>query len=296
MSGKRDKRRLKNVFVILRKALHEADENDLIHWEKTFPIKKTYKTDGWMIKLGSLGKKQPTLELWIDNFPSIGKRCFWFGFYSNNKYAIESQIENALSRLSPKRVLTNDDFTLAGGYFHLRNKLEPSEFDQPIHEVYYKKYSHFGMFDATDSTSQNAARKVARRAATFFVNVLQDSIPVANDTSTDELPGRIKQTVNRIIRDTDISRQIKRLYRFRCQVCGLRLKIGSGDFYAEAHHLQPLGGEHKGPDVPGNLMCLCPNHHALFDYFAMPLNPARLKLKKHKLGKSFVNYHNKHFV
>jgi hypothetical protein len=41
-------------------------------------------------------------------------------------------------------------------------------------------------------------------------------------------------------------------------------------------------------------MCLCPNHHALFDYFAMPLNPARLKLIKHKLGRAFVNYHNIH--
>jgi 5-methylcytosine-specific restriction protein A len=189
MSEKRDKRRLKNVFAILRELLHEADENDLIHWQKSFPIERTYKTDGWMIKLGSLGslgRKLPTLELWIDHFPSTGKRCFWFGFYSKNKRAIDSLIKAAPSRLVPKRVLTNDNFTIAGGNFHLRKKLEQSEFCQPIHEVYYKKYSHFGMFDSTDSTSQSAARAVAQRAATFFVNVLRDTAPTVRNAALEK--------------------------------------------------------------------------------------------------------------
>jgi predicted HNH restriction endonuclease len=247
-----------------------------------------------MIKLGNLGERFPRLELWIDHFPSTGNRCFWFGFYSNKKPKIQALIKGVPSRLAPKRVLTNDDFTTTGGGFRLKRRLNQSEFNQPIHEIYYGKYTHYGMFDSTDSTSQSAARTVAQRVAKFFVDVLQDTTPIASDTSSGELPGRVKQSVNRIIRDTDISRQIKRLYGCRCQVCGGHLEIGPGVFYAEAHHLKPLGGEHKGPDVSGNLMCLCPNHHALFDYFAMPLNPARLKLNKHKLGRAFVNYHNIH--
>jgi predicted restriction endonuclease len=118
--------------------------------------------------------------------------------------------------------------------------------------------------------------------------------PPANDVP-DGLPAKIKLTVNRFIRDTKTSRKIKGLYKCRCQVCGKRLEIQPGMFYAEAHHLKPLGGEHKGPDVQDNILCLCPNHHALFDYFAIPLDPAKLRLNKHNLRQLFVDYHNAHF-
>ena len=63
-------------------------------------------------------------------------------------------------------------------------------------------------------------------------------------------------------------------------------------FYAEAHHLKPLGGEHRGPDIEGNLICLCPNHHALFDYFAVRLDVGKLAFCEHTLGAEFVDYHN----
>jgi hypothetical protein len=119
------------------------------------------------------------------------------------------------------------------------------------------------------------------------------AVPSANDVP-DGLPVKIKQSVYRFIRDTKTSREIKGLYEYRCQVCGERLEILPGVFYSEAHHLQPLGGEHKGPDVRDNILCLCPNHHALFDYFAISLDPAKLRLNKHKLRKTFVDYHNAH--
>lgn len=34
--------------------------------------------------------------------------------------------------------------------------------------------------------------------------------------------------------------------------------------YAEGAHIRPLGRLHDGPDVTENVLCLCPNHHALF--------------------------------
>lgn len=146
-----------------------------------------------------------------------------------------------------------------------------------------------------ENNQRSAFRKYAQMVQSnyrgLFENVPAAPAPVANDL--DNTPARVKQTVYRKVRDTVMSRKIKRLYEFRCQVCGVRLVLEPGVFYAEAHHLQPLGGEHKGPDVNGNLICLCPNHHALFDFFAMPFNPAKLKFNRHTLGKSFVNYHNK---
>jgi putative restriction endonuclease len=75
---------------------------------------------------------------------------------------------------------------------------------------------------------------------------------------------RVSSTVLRIVRDTAVSRSVKQLYDFRCQICGTRLECEGGP-YAEAAHIRPLGSPHHGPDVIGNILCLCPNHHVLFD-------------------------------
>jgi hypothetical protein len=117
--------------------------------------------------------------------------------------------------------------------------------------------------------------------------------PKPNDLP-DTLPATVERTYQRIVRDSEMCREIKNLYGYRCQVCGLRLELKPGDFYAETHHIRHLGGGHKGLDVRDNILCLCPNHHVLFDNFAMPLDPTRLRLKKHDLRQSFVDYHNAH--
>jgi hypothetical protein len=40
---------------------------------------------------------------------------------------------------------------------------------------------------------------------------------------------------------------------------------------ALAHHIQPLGRPHCGPDCIENLIVVCPNHHAMCDYGAIKL-------------------------
>lgn len=47
-------------------------------------------------------------------------------------------------------------------------------------------------------------------------------------------------------------------------MCGVRLEGAAGP-YAERAHIRPLGSPHDGPDDESNILCLCPNHHALFD-------------------------------
>ncbi len=77
-------------------------------------------------------------------------------------------------------------------------------------------------------------------------------------------PSRKKTTTVRVVRDTALSKNLKQYYDYRCQVCGLRLE-GPGGAYAEAAHIRPLGRPHNGPDTTDNILCLCPNHHWLFD-------------------------------
>jgi putative restriction endonuclease len=77
-------------------------------------------------------------------------------------------------------------------------------------------------------------------------------------------PAKKTGIVSRVIRDTKMSRKLKLRYDYTCQVCSTRL-VGSGIPYAEAAHIRPLGSPHDGPDTYENLICLCPNHHILFD-------------------------------
>jgi putative restriction endonuclease len=113
---------------------------------------------------------------------------------------------------------------------------------------------------------------------------------------------RYTATVSRLVRDTAITRQVKALHGYRCQVCGERLATPAG-YYAEAAHIRPLGAPHYGPDVLSNVLCLCPNHHALFDFgsFGVAADytllglPGQLRsLPAHQPDLAQLAYHRQH--
>jgi putative restriction endonuclease len=114
---------------------------------------------------------------------------------------------------------------------------------------------------------------------------------------------RVLATISRIVRDTERSREVKELYRYACQVCGTTIQTTAGP-YAEAAHIRPLGAPHDGPDVVENILCLCPNHHVMFDYggfsvhenFSLAGIPGILRVHpRHAVGKAFLRYHFEHF-
>lgn len=114
---------------------------------------------------------------------------------------------------------------------------------------------------------------------------------------------RIRTTVQRIVRDTELNKSIKLLYNYKCQVCDQAIETSSG-LYAEAAHIKPLGVPHNGPDTLNNILCLCPNHHVMFDYGGFSiledydLIGIEGKLKthpKHNINKEFLKYHLDHF-
>lgn len=95
--------------------------------------------------------------------------------------------------------------------------------------------------------------------------------------------------------------RLKRRYQHRCQICQIRLEIGPGRFYSEAHHIQPLGGVHQGLDREGNMMVLCPNHHAIFDCGGVRFvdgNQVEIEGEvfrvylRHRLSPESIAYHN----
>jgi hypothetical protein len=104
---------------------------------------------------------------------------------------------------------------------------------------------------------------------------------------------RLVQEDYRVIplRDTLVARFIKQLYGHRCQICGTAIRLPSGEIYAEAHHIKPL--EDSGPDLPQNVLCLCPNHHVALDYRAIRLDMTSLEIHpQHQIESRFIEYHN----
>jgi putative restriction endonuclease len=82
---------------------------------------------------------------------------------------------------------------------------------------------------------------------------------------------RAETTVQRIVRNSAVSQQVKALHNYACQVCGTRIEIASGA-YAEGAHIRALGRPHDGPDVTSNVLCLCPNDHVRFEYGAIVID------------------------
>jgi len=119
-----------------------------------------------------------------------------------------------------------------------------------------------------------------------------DLPPTPEAIDLDEPPPTISTTISRKVRDSRLSREVKRLHGYQCQICGETLVLADGSTYAEGHNIQPLG-KHEGRDKKANLLCLCPNHHALCDFGAIRLDLAKLRqVEGHKIGREFIDYHN----
>ncbi len=89
-------------------------------------------------------------------------------------------------------------------------------------------------------------------------------VPLVNLPAGNPTPRTTTGVTTRTVRSTGVSKAVKDLYSGACQVCDETLKVPGGTVAEEAH-IRALGGTHAGPDVPENILCLCPNHHSLFE-------------------------------
>lgn len=135
-----------------------------------------------------------------------------------------------------------------------------------------------------------------------------ESLPVtaAPDlrSGTNTSPTRKSSQVQRVVRDTKQAKELKKHYDYSCQVCGLQITTAAGP-YAEAAHIRPLGAPHNGPDTVDNIICLCPNHHVMFDLGAFAIADdlslvgidGELHVSKgHKLNLDHIRYHRTHYL
>ncbi len=117
-----------------------------------------------------------------------------------------------------------------------------------------------------------------------------------NDNSGSET-SRQNTSVNRIIRDTKIIKELKAFHSDTCQLCSLKIKVGENRYYSEGHHIKPLGKPHNGKDVKENVIILCPNCHIKFDYGMIDIDNYNLnKDKFHKVNTEFIDYYKNNIL
>ena len=70
-----------------------------------------------------------------------------------------------------------------------------------------------------------------------------------------------RRTVNveEFVRNQFLADSLKSYYEHRCQICGKDFYPDYGVAFSETHHIEYLA--QGGPDVSGNIVVICPNHH-----------------------------------
>lgn len=128
-------------------------------------------------------------------------------------------------------------------------------------------YRYDGLFRVVDHWSDIG--KDGFRIWRYRLVALESADPPSADvddteSAESEPPARTETTIQRLVRSTAVANRVKRIHKYRCQICGIQLTTPAGP-YAEAAHIRALGKPHNGPDVASNILCLCPNDHLLFD-------------------------------
>ncbi|MFE6505340.1 YDG/SRA domain-containing protein [Kitasatospora sp. NPDC057738] len=129
-------------------------------------------------------------------------------------------------------------------------------------------YRYDGLFRVEDSwhdSGRSGFRIWRYRLVSLSGYVPAHQEPMLQEPAGRDTPTRLEAKVHRIVRSIRVANFVKRAHDFTCQVCGERLRTPTGA-YAEAAHIRGLGQPHNGPDVASNVLCLCPNHHTLFDF------------------------------
>ena len=69
------------------------------------------------------------------------------------------------------------------------------------------------------------------------------------------------RTANTRVFDNSIQKSLKKLYQYRCQICGATATVMYGVDVSEAHHIDFF--TKSANNNPGNIIILCPDHHRI---------------------------------
>jgi hypothetical protein len=196
------------------------------------------------------------------------------------------------------------------------NSRRDTKFD--IHDVYKRLHVLQDLFPGNRHVREKTRQMLQRLRDSGFIEFLGggdyqlaatfgelDWEPADAGESGIVVPA-IRMVVRRVrLRNTLLAAEIKRRYQNTCQVCRERVQLATCT-YAESHHIKPMGSPHNGPDVEGNILVVCPNHHVMLDRGALVIDPSSLMVRHvrdaieprplllrqwHKLTRRYIEYH-----
>lgn len=65
-------------------------------------------------------------------------------------------------------------------------------------------------------------------------------------------------------KDLQLVQKLKKRYDYRCQICGYNFLMDNGEYYCEAHYIEPVTEDNE--QTAENVLILCANHHRMFHY------------------------------
>ncbi len=233
----------------------------------------TTLTAGWSAVIGSLGKGEPTAELWLDRFSGHPERKLYVCYYSPLKRQIASLNRNVLNTLGPVRTITDADLN-EGKYYCLHQKLSRREFNVPIIEHYdERRYHFFGFYDPTLETSAGISPQFIERAMGFLLDVARSQPRAKGSDNQGEVYSRYenrKLVTAHLRRERNgfLAAQCKLRDNYRCNVCDMSFAESYGEVigaaFAEAHHIRPLGKlSDKTKTSIEDLITVCANCHRM---------------------------------
>jgi hypothetical protein len=152
-------------------------------------------------------------------------------------------------------------------------RLFPRSFGSPIQQLAPNKHNLAEQLLATLGKRQEPDREALADAV--VIEAESNALAISPLDDAGSFPAHVTVTTSRVIRNTARGERLKQLYDGKCQLCCLRIEARQQPygFYAEVHHLRPLGGGHAGKDNIDNMLVLCPTCHAEFDLLIVGLNP-----------------------
>jgi len=166
---------------------------------------------------------------------------------------------------------------------NVSSKISAHKFDELL-RVWLENNS----MNLKDSYLLDADNQDKRVINEFFGNPHVLDTPKATDLNDPPESTRVETTIYRILRDTALSREVKIRQNYQCQLCSATIQLGDGSYYAEGHHVKPLGRPYNGPDTIDNIICVCPTCHVLLDYKAIELDKSKLP----NVSPEYIDFHN----
>ena len=108
--------------------------------------------------------------------------------------------------------------------------------------------------------------------------------------ATSRVVRAVRESNNRVF-DTRIQKSLKKLYEFRCQICGARAIEMYGVDVSEAHHLESFSL--TANNDAKNIMIVCPDHHRII-HKAKPIFNTEFKRFDYSNGKQESLMYNIH--